>query len=50
LRKLIHERHPHIYGDVKVADEEEVKKNWEQLKLKEGNKSALACRNLYRRW
>lgn len=38
--KLIH-RHPHIYGDVKVADEEEVKKNWEQLKLKEGKKSIL---------
>lgn len=35
-------RHPHIYGDVKVADEEEVKKNWEQLKLKEGNKSVLS--------
>ncbi len=38
--KLIH-RHPHIYGDVKVADEEEVKKNWEQLQLKEGKKSVL---------
>lgn len=38
--KLIH-RHPHIYGDVKVADEHEVKKNWEMLKLKEGSKSAL---------
>ena len=35
-------RHPHIYGDVKVKDEEEVKQNWEQLKLKEGNKSVLA--------
>ncbi len=33
--KLIH-RHPHIYGDVKVKDEEEVKQNWEKLKLKEG--------------
>lgn len=33
--KLIH-RHPHIYGDVKVSGEEEVKRNWEQLKLKEG--------------
>src|SRR5258705_2655120 len=29
-------RHPHIYADTKVADEEEVKRNWEQLKLKEG--------------
>lgn len=38
--KLI-SRHPHIYGDVKVADEEEVKQNWEKLKLKEGNKSVL---------
>ena len=38
--KLI-SRHPHIYGDVEVADEEEVKQNWEQLKLKEGNKSVL---------
>jgi MazG family protein len=34
-------RHPHIYGDVQVADEEEVKKNWEQLKLKEGKTSVL---------
>lgn len=34
--KLIH-RHPHIYGDVEVADEEEVKSNWEKIKLKEGN-------------
>ena len=39
--KLIY-RHPHIYGDVEVKDEEEVKQNWEQLKLKEGNKSVLA--------
>lgn len=34
-------RHPHIYGDIKVADEEEVKQNWENLKLKEGKKSVL---------
>ncbi len=39
--KLI-KRHPHIYGDVKVENEEEVKKNWEQLKLKEGKKSVLS--------
>lgn len=40
--KLIH-RHPHIYGDTKVADEEEVKQNWEQIKLKEkANKGVLA--------
>jgi XTP/dITP diphosphohydrolase len=38
--KLIH-RHPHIYGDTKVANEEEVKANWEKLKLKEGKKSVL---------
>lgn len=38
--KLIH-RHPHIYSDVKVDGEEEVKANWEQLKLKEGKKSVL---------
>ncbi|WP_338378829.1 nucleoside triphosphate pyrophosphohydrolase [uncultured Flavobacterium sp.] len=38
--KLI-ERHPHIYGDVVVEDEEEVKRNWEKLKLKEGRKSVL---------
>lgn len=34
-------RHPHIYGDLEVADEAEVKRNWEQLKLKEGKKSIL---------
>ena len=39
--KLI-SRHPHIYGDVEVNDELDVKRNWEQLKLKEGNKSVLA--------
>lgn len=39
--KLIY-RHPHIYGDVKVANEEEVKQNWEKLKLKEGKKSVLS--------
>ena len=39
--KLIH-RHPHIYGDVEVADEAEVKLNWERLKLKEGKKSVLS--------
>lgn len=39
--KLI-DRHPHIYGDVEVQNEEEVKENWEKLKLKEGNKSVLS--------
>ena len=38
--KLVH-RHPHIYGDVEAATEEEVKQNWEKLKLKEGKKSVL---------
>ena len=38
--KLIH-RHPHIYGNVTADDEETVKKNWEQLKLKEGKRSIL---------
>ena len=35
-------RHPHIYGDVKVNDEEDVKRNWENLKLKEGKRSVLS--------
>jgi XTP/dITP diphosphohydrolase len=39
--KLI-SRHPHIYGDMKVDNEEQVKENWEKLKLKEGNKSVLS--------
>ncbi len=39
--KLI-KRHPHIYGDLKVENEEQVKQNWEKLKLKEGKKSVLA--------
>jgi XTP/dITP diphosphohydrolase len=38
--KLI-ERHPHIYGDVEVANEEEVKANWEKIKLKSGRKSVM---------
>jgi XTP/dITP diphosphohydrolase len=39
--KLIH-RHPHIYSDVKVSGSEEVKNNWEKIKLKEGKKSVLS--------
>jgi XTP/dITP diphosphohydrolase len=39
--KLIH-RHPHIYGDVKVENENDVKQNWEKLKLAEGKKSVLS--------
>ena len=38
--KLIN-RHPHIYGDVEAKDEDEVKRNWENIKLKEGKKSVL---------
>ena len=40
-KKLIH-RHPHIYGDVKVETEDDVKRNWEQLKLQEGKKTILS--------
>ncbi|MBM3412772.1 MAG: nucleoside triphosphate pyrophosphohydrolase [Bacteroidetes bacterium] len=40
-KKLI-DRHPHIYGEVKVKDELEVKKNWEKLKMKEGKHSVLS--------
>ena len=39
--KLI-KRHPHIYGTVTVKDDEEVKRNWEQIKLNEGKKSVLS--------
>lgn len=38
--KLV-ERHPHVYGDVSVDSEEEVKRNWEKIKLKSGKKSVL---------
>ena len=38
--KLV-QRHPHIYGDIKVDNEEEVKQNWEKIKLKEGKTSVL---------
>ena len=44
--KLVH-RHPHIYGDVKVKDEVEVKKNWEKLKMKEGKKSLFTFVNWF---
>jgi len=39
--KLVH-RHPHVFGDVVAESEDEVARNWEQLKLKEGKKSVLA--------
>jgi len=42
LRDKLIQRHPHIYGDVKVENADDVKRNWEQIKLKEGNKSTLA--------
>ena len=35
-------RHPHIYGDVTVENDEDVKRNWEQIKLKEGKRSVLS--------
>ena len=38
--KLVH-RHPHIYGNIEATTEEEVRKNWEKIKLKEGKKSVL---------
>lgn len=40
MEKLIR-RHPHVFGDVKVGDEEQVAENWENIKLKEGKKSTL---------
>lgn len=40
-KKLI-DRHPHIYGDVKVNSDEDVKRNWEKLKIKEGKPSVLS--------
>jgi len=40
-QKLI-DRHPHIYGNVEVQNDEDVKRNWEKLKLKEGKKSVLS--------
>ncbi|MBK9377065.1 MAG: nucleoside triphosphate pyrophosphohydrolase [Saprospiraceae bacterium] len=36
------QRHPHIYGEVKVADEKEVRKNWEEIKMKQSGKSLLS--------
>jgi XTP/dITP diphosphohydrolase len=42
LNKKMINRHPHIYGDVEVNDAEDVKKNWEQIKQKEGKKSVLS--------
>lgn len=42
ISKKLVDRHPHIYGDVKVQDEEDVKRNWEKLKIKEGKRSVLS--------
>ena len=41
IEKLIY-RHPHIYGDIKVSSIDEVKKNWERLKVKDKNKGILS--------
>jgi len=41
INKKLIERHPHVFGDVKVADENEVKENWEKIKLNKGCKSVL---------
>lgn len=41
IRQKLIARHPHIYGDVKVENEEDVKRNWENLKLKEGKQSVM---------
>ena len=42
ISKKLVDRHPHIYGDVKVNDADDVKRNWEKLKLKEGKTSVLS--------
>src|SRR5215213_10000224 len=42
ISKKLVDRHPHIYGDVTVNNDEDVKRNWEKLKLKEGKKSVLS--------
>ena len=48
--KLI-SRHPHIYGDLTVTDEKQVKQNWENLKLKEGKLAFYkVCQNHFLRW
>lgn len=42
ISKKLVDRHPHIYGNVTVQNEEDVKRNWENLKLKEGKSSVLS--------
>ena len=42
ISKKLVDRHPHIYGDVKVNDADDVKRNWEKLKIKEGKTSVLS--------
>ena len=42
IREKMTRRHPHIYGDVKVENEEDVKRNWEQIKQQENDKGTLA--------
>lgn len=41
VRKKLIDRHPHVFGDLKLTDSDEVKKNWELLKKKEGRKSVI---------
>lgn len=41
INKKLIERHPHVFGDVQVADEHEVKENWEKIKIKKGKKGVL---------
>jgi XTP/dITP diphosphohydrolase len=42
ISKKLVDRHPHIYGNVEVQNDEDVKRNWEKLKIKEGKKSVLS--------
>lgn len=42
ISKKLVDRHPHIYGTVEVQNDEDVKRNWEKLKIKEGKKSVLS--------
>ncbi len=41
INKKLIDRHPHVFGDVKVANEQDVKENWEKIKLQQGKKGVL---------
>jgi MazG family protein len=41
IREKLIRRHPHVFGEVKVSGSDEVKKNWEEIKMSEGRKSLL---------